>query len=323
MAEGFFNNLVNRLGEGKKCRVAIPFAHDEACAYAVCRGMETGRLSPILIGNSDEIKTMYGSCTNNGDLRVIEESSPDAACASAVSMIRSGDADIIMKGNVSTSTLLKKVLNSTTGIKRNPLLSHLCFFELPKYPGVKIITDAAINIAPDMEDLARIAENAVEAFSLLCAGDGEFFEGVPAGLPKVALLSANEKVTDKVPSTGLAQKVAEILAAGRKCVVSGPISLDLAINPDSVRIKKYTGAIKGDADIFVVPRIEVGNIFYKSLQYFTESQMAGLVYGAKCPVVLTSRSDSGDTKFFSLILGMVLGLKFLEKKDNRIAEAAR
>jgi phosphate butyryltransferase len=295
MERTFFGNLGKDLDTGSKCRVAIPLAQDEACAYAVSRAMAAGIISPILIGNLTEIRALYGEALTRGHAELIEETNADAACKTAVQLVRDGKADIMMKGLVPTSTILKAVLHSQDGIKKNPLLSHICFFELPGKPGMKLLTDAAINIAPDGETLARIVENAVEAAQ-------PFLTHVP----KVALLAANEKVSEKVPSTSMAKHVVGLLKSRTDMVVEGPISLDLAASPESVRIKKYEGAIQGDADIFVAPRIEVGNVFYKSLQYFANAQMAGIVYGAKCPVVLTSRSDSNDTKYFSLVLGMTL-----------------
>ena len=293
--ESFFQTISRKTGSGGKCRVAIPLAQDKACAYAVSRALEAGMIVPVLIGKGKEIEAMYGACLRGNESVIIEEADAEKACKTAVRMVREGTADIVMKGLVPTSVLLKAVLNSQEGIKKNPLLSHLCYFELPGKPGMKILSDAAINIAPDAETLARIVENAVESFSLFSKN-----------VPKVALLAANEKVSDKVPSTGLAKETADLLKDRRDIIVEGPISLDLAVSPESGKIKKYGGRIQGDADIFIVPRIEVGNVFYKSLQYFAGASMAGVVYGARCPVVLTSRSDSNDTKFYSLGLGVTM-----------------
>jgi len=291
----FFQGLVEGLHEGRTARVAIPLAQDEACAYAVCTGVRKGLLSAVLIGDVAEITKMYAEIATHEGVQIVAETNADAACRKAVALVREGAADLLMKGLVPTSTILKAVLNSKEGLKKNPLLSHLAFFEHPSHPGMKILSDAAINIAPDVEALEKIARNAIEAFRL--------FTDRP---PKVALLSANEKVSDKVPSTGLAKETAARFADPQEAVVEGPISLDLAIHPESGRIKKYGGKIQGDADIFIAPRIEVGNVLYKSLQYFAQAEMGGVVFGAQCPVVLTSRSDSNETKFNSLMLGVRL-----------------
>jgi phosphate butyryltransferase len=150
-------------------------------------------------------------------------------------------------------------------------------------------------IAPDEDTLIKEIDNASEAYAM--------FVDTP---PKVAMLAANEKVSEKVPSTVLGERVAKALADRKNMTVEGPISFDLAVSKESVQIKKYQGKIQGDADIFVVPRIDTGNAFYKALQYYVKAPMGGLVYGARCPVVLTSRADDNDTKFYSLLLGMVL-----------------
>lgn len=295
MASAFFTRVLDELDRSRTCRVAIPLAQDEACAYAVIHAVNLGILSATLIGDPGKIREMYGDTARHERVTILEEADPTRACQTAVRLVREGQADLLMKGLVPTSTLLKAVLNSKDGLKKNPLLSHLLFFETSRQPGLRLMSDAAINIAPDAEALGRIVDNAVEAFAR--------FEARP---PRVALLSANEKVSEKVPSTLLAKEVSARYAGRSDVIVEGPISLDLAISPESAAIKKYGGRIQGNADILIVPRIETGNVLYKSLHYFAEAAMGGLVYGAQCPVVLTSRADANDTKFHSLLLGVVL-----------------
>lgn len=295
MTSDFFGQIVETLDSDKKCRVAIPIANDEACAYAVCQAVKLGILKATLIGNPEEIAAMYGEIASHENVLIIDETNEKAACAKAVAEVKEGRADILMKGNVGTSSILKAVLNSESGIKKNPILSHLTFFEFPGKPGLKILTDAAICIAPDEATLIKEIDNAAEAFNC-------FFDR-PA---KVALLAANEKVSEKVPSTVLASNVCKELKNRSDIIVEGPVSFDLSVSEDSARIKKYQGKIQGDADIFIVPRIETGNALYKSLQYFIKAKMGGLVFGAQCPVVLTSRSDDNNTKLNSLLLGIQL-----------------
>lgn len=303
MSQNFFGKLVETLVTEKVCRVAIPIANDEACAYAVCQAVKMGILKAVLIGDPKEIATMYGEVANHENVKIINETEEKAACSTAVKEIRENRADILMKGNVNTSTLLKAVLNHNDGIKKNPILSHLTFFELPGKEGLKILTDAAMCIAPDEDTLQKEIENACEAFKTFCKHP-----------PKVAILAANEKVSEKVPSTVLADNVARAMKSRADIIVEGPVSFDLAVSPESAKIKKYHGEIQGDADIFVVPRIETGNALYKSLQYYIHAVMGGLVYGARCPVVLTSRADDNNTKFNSLLLGMAL---WQHGKDSR------
>jgi phosphate butyryltransferase len=149
-------------------------------------------------------------------------------------------------------------------------------------------------------------DNAAEAYKL--------FSSNPA---KVSLLAANEKVSEKLPSTVLAKNVAEKMQNRNDIIVEGPISIDLSLSKESAEIKKYKGKIQGDADIFIAPRIETGNALYKSLQYYIKAKMGGLVYGARCPVVLTSRADDNNTKFNSLLLGIVLWQRNSAEKSQQ------
>jgi phosphate butyryltransferase len=295
MTTDFFSKLVETLQSDKKCRVAIPIANDEACAYAVCQAVKMGILKATLIGNPDDISTMYADIAKHENVKIIDETNEKAACALAVKEVKDGNADILMKGNVNTSSLLKAVLNSKDGIRKNEILSHLTFFEFPGKEGLRILTDAAMCIAPDEDTLKKEIDNANEAFRL--------FNNRPA---RIALLAANEKISEKVPSTVLADNVSKMFKDQKDMIVEGPISFDLAVSEESARTKKYQGQIQGDADILVVPRIETGNALYKSLQYYINARMGGLVYGAKCPVVLTSRADDNNTKLNSLLLGIAL-----------------
>lgn len=313
MNDSFFGRLAGDLDPKRICRVAVPFAHDEAVAYAICEAVRMGVVAPILIGDRAKIGEMYGATASHSSVTIVSEADPQKACQTAVNLVRTGDADILMKGLVPTGTILKTVLNSQQGIKKNPVLSHLTFFEVPGQAGLKILTDVALNIAPDAEMLAKEIENAVEAFRIF--GQGR--------TPRVALLAANEKVSEKVTSTVVADQVSKALAHREDMLVEGPISLDLACSLESCHIKKYKGRIQGDADIFVVPRIETGNVFYKSLQYFVRAPMGGLIFGAKCPIVLTSRADDNATKLNSLLLAVRLWQGGMTSAPATAAEAGK
>lgn len=309
MNKSFFSQLVESIECTRKCRVAIPLANDEACAFAVCQAVKSGLIKATLIGSPEGIKDMYGEVAEHEAVEIINEKDEKAACRTAVLKVKNGECDILMKGMVATSSLLKAVLNHTDGIRKNPILSHLTFFEFPDRAGLKILTDAAMCIAPDSETLIKEIANAVEAYSM--------FETRP---PKIALLAANEKISEKVPSTVLAEQVCAALKDRKDVVVEGPISFDLAVSEESAKIKKYNGRIQGDADIFVVPRLDTGNAFYKSLQYYIKAQMGGLVFGASCPVVLTSRADDNATKLNSLLLGVSLWQSSQKKAMQATAE---
>lgn len=296
MDTSFFGRLAGDLDRNRLCRVAVPFAQDEAVSYAVCEAVRLGVAGAVLIGDPAAIREMYGETASHPAVKIVPEIDAAKACQTAIDAVREGNAEILMKGLVPTAVILKAVLNSQRGLKKNPVLSHLAFFELPTQPGLKLLTDPALNIAPDAEMLVKEVENAAEAFRIF----------VPDRPPRVALLAANEKVSDKVPSTVMAGLAAQALSQREDLVAEGPISLDLACSTDSCRIKKYKGRIQGNADIFVVPRIETGNALYKSLQYLVRARMGGMIFGARCPIVLTSRADDNATKLNSLLLGIRL-----------------
>lgn len=295
MSQSFFSQLISSLDCQKKCRIAVPLANDDACANALIEGIKLGILKATLIGDPEQLKTMYGDIASHENVTIIDEKNEKEACNRAVKEIKDGNCDILMKGMVSTSSLLKAVLNSKDGLRKNPILSHLAFFEFPDNCGLKILTDPAMCIAPDHDTLIKEIENAVEAFSIFSDK-----------LPKVAVLAANEKVSKNIPSTILANEIAKTMSERADMIVEGPISFDLAVSEESAKIKKYNGKIQGNADIFVVPRIDTGNAFYKGLQYYVKAPMGGLIYGAQCPVVLTSRADNNATKFNSLLLGVLM-----------------
>ncbi len=302
--KGFFSKLHKSLDPQRKCRVSVPVAQDEACAFAICEGVKKGVVGATLFGNPDEIRQMYGEAASQPGVEIVPESDVAEASRKAVAWVREGKADILMKGLVPTSVFLKAVLHSKDGLKKNPLLSHLTFFEAEKIRGMKILTDVAINISPDADALGKMVLNAVEAF-----------RSFSDRTPRVGILAANEKVSEKMPSTTLAKSVADQFRDRTDVIVEGPIALDLGVSPESAKIKKYGGKIQGNADILVVPRIETGNVMYKSLQYYVHADMGGVVFGARCPIVLTSRADDNETKFNSLLLAVVLWQKGIDAKE--------
>jgi len=224
---------------------------------------------------------------------VVDVPDPADAAQRAVQLVASGDAEMLMKGLVDTSVLLKAVLDRTTGLRSSGVLSHLAMFEIDGFPRPLAVTDAAMNIAPDYPTKRAIIENAVG-----------FLHRLGYEEPRVAVLAAKEKVSEKMPATVDAAALADAARRGEisGCLVDGPFALDNAISPEAARIKGIDSPVAGNADVLVAPRIESGNILYKALAFLAPSRNAGVIVGARAPIVLTSRADSEDAKGLSIAL---------------------
>lgn len=211
----------------------------------------------------------------------------------AVSSVANNQAQILLKGIVQTHTILKEVLQKEYGLKTQNVLSHAALIDLPNIDRPILLADAGMNIAPSKEELIDIIHNTA---------------GVAAKIglmkPKIALLSAAENVNPKMPSSVLAKEVTEHFSESKEVTVFGPISLDLALSKEAVAHKRFTGPIEGDADILIVPNIDVGNVLYKSLVLFGKAVTGGTIVGTKVPIVLTSRSDALESKLYSLEFAM-------------------
>jgi phosphate butyryltransferase len=257
-----------------------------------------GLIAPIFIGDSEQIKKIIKTIKFQLSEITIKHASSDIEAAQiGKELIKINKADMIMKGHISTKTLLHEIAKENISKQYNGLLSHLAIFESPYYHKPFGLTDAAMNILPDLHEKQIIICNAVDAFHKL---------GIEN--PKVALLAAIEKVNPKMPAT----VEAEILTSRNRtgeisgCIIEGPMALDLAISYKAANNKEYRNQVAGDADILVVPEITSGNILYKSLAYFGNAKLAGVILGSQCPVILTSRADSEENKLLSIALGICL-----------------
>ena len=251
----------------------------------------------ILVGDSEKIRQMAEAVKADiSCAEIIHEPDQEQACKTAVGLVAQGRARALMKGQVETSVIMKAVLDREAGMRTGRKLSHLAVFELPAYHKLLFITDAAINIAPDLAAKKEILQNAVEAVNAL---------GISA--PKVALLAAKEKPDPKMPVTIDAAELTAQYKNGEitGCIVDGPLALDNAISPESVAIKGIESEVGGDADILVCPDIESANILYKALAFLAGGKNGGVVLGAKRPIILTSRADSAESKLISIALGVL------------------
>ncbi len=289
------SDILEAARAGGRRRIAVAAAEEHSALEAVCAAYEYGIAQPILIGDG---RAMDGLAAKLGlDIsRFARMEEPDAgkAAARAVELVRNGEADVLMKGILDTSVLLKAVLNKENGLNAGRLTSHVAVLEVPTYHKLFLVTDAAINIAPDIQAKVDIISNAVQAAKAL---------GVEN--PKVALLAAVEKVNwEKMPCTAEAAVLTQMNRRGqiKGCIVDGPLALDNAVSAERARIKGIVSDVAGDADILVVPDIEAGNILYKSLLDLGRAKGAGIVLGARKPVVLTSRADTAEIKLASIAL---------------------
>jgi phosphate butyryltransferase len=276
-------------------RIAVAAAGDRSALEAVFEAWRQGLAEPILIGNPVLLQEMADELgLDISRFEVHAEKDFMRAASKAVELVRCGAADVLMKGILDTSILLKAALNKDMGINSGRLTSHVAVMEVPNYHKLLIVTDAAINISPDVAAKLDIIANAVAVGRSL---------GIER--PKVALLAAVEKVNwERMPCTVDAAVIVQMNRRGQvpDCLVDGPLALDTAVSAQSARIKNIQSDVAGDVDILVAPDIEAGNILYKCLVDLAGARCAGIVAGAARPIVLTSRADSAGTKLASIAL---------------------
>lgn len=279
--------------------VSVACAADHEVLTAVEMAMMRGIASFILIDDEERLHTMinegFPELVRHPSIQIVHSDSNQAAAEKAVRAVSSGQAHVLMKGNIPTATLLKAVLNGEYGLRTGKVLSHVAAFEVTGYDRLLFVTDAGMNIAPTLEEKAQIIQNAVVA-ARACG----------VSLPIVAPLAAIETVNPKMVPTMDAAALVVMNKRGQiaDCIVDGPLALDNAVSIDSARHKGITSDTAGKADILLVPSIEAGNILYKSLMYFANAKVGGIIQGAKAPIVLTSRSDSAESKLYSLALAI-------------------
>ena len=291
-------DLYEKASAGTAATVCVACADDASVLAAVESAKDIAKF--ILVGDMKKIRQVAESAKADIDRCIIvDEPDPEIACKLAAQFVSSGKAKALMKGRVDTSIIMKAVLDKEAGMRTGRKLSHLAVFELPTYHKLLFVTDAAINISPEISVKKEIIHNAVEAVLAL---------GIK--MPKVALLAAKEKADPKMPVTMdavelVAHHRAMETALDKKFMMGGPLALDNAICPESVKIKGIESPVGGDADILVCPDIEAGNILYKALAFLAKAKAGGVVLGAKRPIILTSRADSAESKLISIALGIL------------------
>lgn len=292
-------NKARKLGPKK---IAVAVAQDEDVMLAVEAARIQGMAEAILVGDQELIDEIAEKNHIEIDAyEIIDEKDPIEACRIVVKLVSSQQADIVMKGIIDTSVILKAVLDKKIGLRTDRILSHISVFESEKFERLFFLTDGGMNILPDLDAKKQIVENAVQLAHDL---------GIEE--PKVAIVCAKEKVNAKMPATLDAQALEEMNAEGviTGCVIGGPLALDNAVSEAAAQHKNIDHPVAGKADILVMPNIEAGNIFYKSLVFFSDAEKSGLVLGAKAPIIVTSRADSKQTKLNSIALAILMTKKF-------------
>lgn len=283
-----------RAGSG---RIAVAWPHDEEALGAILEASRAGMAEPILVGDGEVIRGVAARQGYTDDhlssARFVDAKTPEDAARLTVAAVRGGEADVVMKGALETATLLKAVLDPTEGLRTGRILSHVAAFSIPERRGFLLLSDAAMNIAPNVSQKREIILNAVE---VACAIEIE--------TPRVALLCAKEKVEPKMPATVDAAELRDLWRAGEipGCVVSGPLALDNAVSVRAAEQKGIDDPVAGHADILLAPDIEAANILYKALVFLAGAANAGIIIGATAPIVLTSRADSLESRIDSIAL---------------------
>lgn len=294
-----FDEIVSRVKEVGMKKVAVSVAQDEAVLEAVQEARNRGIAEAILVGDESKIREIADSIHMDLDgYEIIDEPDVIQASLKAVKLAHDGKADMYMKGLIDSKNFLKSVLDKEVGLRTGGPLSHVCVFEIPGIDRLLFLTDVAFMTYPTLEDKVSIIQNTLP----VCRACG-------VEEPKVAPLAAVEVVNPKMPVTVEAAELTKMCEEGKitGCIVDGPLSLDLAIDPEAARHKGATDRkIQGDADVLLFPDIHAGNLVYKAIVHMVKVKNGCILTGTKVPVILTSRSDTFETKVNSLALAAVV-----------------
>lgn len=275
-------------------KIAVIKAASEESLESVFELADKGLLIPYLIDKQDDLEDLIENMVmGQFDYQIVHAETDEEAAFIGIKMARENKVQLIMKGNIQSGTLLKQVVNRETGIRERDVLSHFSLLDTANYPRLLAVTDGGMFLTPNVDQKEAIIENALEVMQALSYKK-----------PKFAVLSAAEVVQEKLPASVEAKELTKRFADDSRLVVEGPISLDIALYPDIASEKGYSGRIQGDADVIVAPDIIAGNTLSKSIIYLAKGNMAGLIIGAKVPIILTSRVSSKEEKEYSLLLAL-------------------
>jgi phosphate acetyltransferase len=284
--------LISEAKRAAAARAIVVHPCDETSLRGAVEAAAMGLISATLVGPAAKINNVAREHKLDiGKCELVDVAHSDAAASKAVELIRAGQGELLMKGSLHTDELMRPVTASATGLRTERRISHVFIMDVPTYPETLFITDAAINIFPDLDAKRDIVQNAIDLFTQIGLGSK----------PRVAILSAVETVTTKIPSTIDAAALCKMADRGQitGAILDGPLAFDNAIDPEAARIKGIHSPVAGRAQILVVPDLEAGNMLAKNLVYLSKADSAGLVLGARVPIVLTSRADSVRSRMAS------------------------
>lgn len=289
-----FDELLNRARQIPPKRIAVIWPESEETILAIQEALETLPVHFLLAGNPSALHERFRAVSA---MTILPADSISGALTAALQAVRDGNAEILMKGSVDTGIMMKAVIEEGSGLRTGRLMSDVFLCEFPSAHRFLMITDGGLTIAPTLRDKIDLILNAAEVAHAL--GNTN---------PRVAVLSATEKITPSIPSTIDAAVLARMNERGqiKGCIVDGPFALDNAIDPEAAREKGITSPVAGNADILLLPSIEAANALAKSTTYFAGYRLAHVVVGARVPVLIPSRADKRDAKLLSIALGMVM-----------------
>jgi phosphate acetyltransferase len=293
-----YERLVAATANLQPLATAVAHPCDESSLRGTLEAAEAGIISPILVGPGEKIRSVAKSFELDiGGIEIVDAAHSQAAAEKAVELVRSGKAQLLMKGSLHSDEILGAVAKRETGLRTARRISHVFVMDVPTHPQTLFITDAAVNIAPDLLAKRDIIQNAIDLFA-----------GLGLGTPNVAILSAVETVTPSIPSTIEAAALCKMAERGQITggVLDGPLAFDNAISLEAARIKGIKSPVAGQAQILVVPDLEAGNMLAKNLTFLSGADAAGIVLGARVPIILTSRADNLRARMASCAVAMLL-----------------
>jgi phosphate acetyltransferase len=303
-----YNQLLSRVKGLEPIPMAVAHPCDRESLKGAIIPFQAGIIEPILVGPESKIRAVaeeFGIDLHG--VRIVNARHSHDSAAIAVSLVRTGDAEALMKGSLHTDELMSEVVSRATGLRTSRRMSHVFLMEVPTYHRPILITDAAINIAPTLEDKIHIIQNAIDLAHII---------GIPE--PKVAILSAVETVNPKIQSTLDAAALCKMADRGQITggILDGPLAFDNAISIVAAKTKGIKSAVAGHAEILVVPDLESGNMLAKQLEYLANALTAGIVLGTQVPIVLTSRADSAETRTASCVIAALVAHAYRKNGNN-------
>ena len=286
-----YDRLINTCKALPPTPTAVAYPCDQSSLQGAVDAARLGLIAPILVGPEAKIKaTAAANDIDLAGIEIVDSPSAETSATAAVELVRSGRAEALMKGSLHTDELMAAVVRRETGLRTRRRISHCFVMDVPNHPNALIVTDGAVNIFPTMEDKVDIIQNAIDLVHAL---------GQPEA--RVAILSAMETVNPKLASTMEAAALCKMAERGQITggLLDGPLALDNAISPEAAKIKKIDSPVAGSANVLIAPNLEAGNMLAKSLSFLADADAAGIVLGARVPIILTSRADSVTTRLAS------------------------